>query len=171
MGCPRGEEGEIFGKPKRFLPQLLQDPTIIACANKIKTPFHAVREKKRDKGFSSSSFRSTEVFFTSHCTLSKPTQVDSAEQPEEVVHYSKKKSLRICTTLWATPAGGRCGIRQLGINQFGESRTVVVQNPGSGGLRAIGAGLPRTGNMSLRRALGTLLGGACYQVKKGISPP
>ncbi len=31
-------------------------------------------------------------------------------------------------------------------------------------LRAIGAGLPRTGNMSLRLALGRLLGGACYQV-------
>ncbi len=28
----------------------------------------------------------------------------------------------------------------------------------------IGAGLPRTGNMSLRAALGHLLGGACYQM-------
>lgn len=41
---------------------------------------------------------------------------------------------------------------------------VEFQNKNYDGFMVIGAGLPRTGTLSLRSALGTLLNGACYHM-------
>ena len=40
----------------------------------------------------------------------------------------------------------------------------IHQRPNYAGFDVIGAGLPRTGTMSMKAALGTLLNGACYHL-------
>ena len=44
------------------------------------------------------------------------------------------------------------------------AKSVYDQRPNYAGFVVIGAGLPRTGTMSMKSALGTLLDGACYHL-------